>query len=865
MKTKNLLTNSSEKKFYESLKDVFIGIEVEGQSGYINLMRIKSKYFDVVLETLQEEIEDVLKEFPEFREEFFNKLYNFFKRYFSESGSVYYRRTPFNEQIFERVYTDLKDVVLFWKTHMLYYVKTDIQFREMELNIEDSRFHFDVSNLKSKTGWEKKALVYNFKEIGDAGQIVFDVQYSERGSKTKIAEILKQLKNEQVENITEELLKKAFNTFEKQNEIDYFISKNASKFLRDQFDQWFFRYIYGDETDFSEKRIKQLKSLQGSAYKVIDFISQFEDELLKIWYKPKFALSSNYVISLDRIAGKNKGNEILEKIINHLNFEKQRNEWRECKLINEKTTGSHLFTNTLRGKELKSEYQYLPLDTKYFKDLELEILSLFDEGLDKELDGWLIHSENWQALNTLSNKFREKVKLIYIDPPFNTGSNDFTMYINRFLDTAWLTMMENRLRIARNFLDDTGLIYVRIDYHGNHYTRLLMDDVFGIDNFRNEVIIKRTEGKSKGEGLSYSTGTESLFVYSKSDNSRIEIPLKPIDSYTNTQEFLKTLKKVKEDLYNQLEPIIDEIFWLDLGDRPGERSTSSNTMIFGKNFKPPKGRHWVLGPKRIEEEVQKKRIRVVCTNCGFKYLEGPISTCKKCNRDQFKVQRFYNEETVTSNWTDIQSYSQSSFLGNRFPTENAEILLKRVIESSTQKGDLVMDFFLGSGTAVATAHKLGRKWIGIEMGEQFENIILPRMKLIVSGNKSGISKEVNWKGGGFFKYFRLEQFENTLQRVKYEKADPFFLYEKDLYSQYVFLKDLKMLEALEIDYENNKVTVDLARLYSSIDIAETLSNLLGKGISKINDNYVVFEDNEKVNIEDIDYKLIKPLVWWGSE
>ncbi|RLG02507.1 MAG: site-specific DNA-methyltransferase, partial [Thaumarchaeota archaeon] len=98
-------------------------------------------------------------------------------------------------------------------------------------------------------------------------------------------------------------------------------------------------------------------------------------------------------------------------------------------------------------------------------------------NLDEELDGWLIKSENWQALNTILPKFKEKVQLIYIDPPFNTGSNEFTMYISRFLDSAWITIMENRLKLTKEILKDTGSIHVRIDYHGNQYVRFLMDDV----------------------------------------------------------------------------------------------------------------------------------------------------------------------------------------------------------------------------------------------------------------------------------------------------------------------------------------------------------------------------------------------------
>jgi hypothetical protein len=137
------------------------------------------------------------------------------------------------------------------------------------------------------------------------------------------------------------------------------------------------------------------------------------------------------------------------------------------------------------------------------------------------------------------------------------------------------------------------------------------------------------------------------------------------------------------------------------------------------------------------------------------------------------------------------------------------------------------------------------------------------MKKVLFYDKSGISKEVKeYKGGGFFKYYELEQYEEALAKTVYENHDMFLVGNKSVYEQYVFLKDEKMLRAMEIDYENGKVKVDLTKLYSNIDIAETLSNLTGKWIKRIGESEVEFEDGSKVNMKDIDYKLIKPLIWW---
>ncbi|MEM1804652.1 MAG: hypothetical protein QXI77_01485, partial [Nanopusillaceae archaeon] len=281
--------NDLKKRFYDTLKDLFIGAKIEGESGYINLMKIKAKYFDIVFSQLKKEIDEKIKEFPEFEEELYDKLYSFFKRYFSESGSIFFVSTPFSERIYERVYTDKEDVILFWKTHMLYYIKTDRLFKSMKIELNGIKLFFDTSKLEHKKAWEKREIVFELKDVESDGTISFYVFYSERGRKTNIQNIIKELKKRGIK-IEEEILKKAFKIFEKQSEVDYFINKNARQFLKEQFDLWFYQYVYSNDTDFSERRIRQLKILREVAYKIIDFISQFEEELVKIWNKPKFIL-----------------------------------------------------------------------------------------------------------------------------------------------------------------------------------------------------------------------------------------------------------------------------------------------------------------------------------------------------------------------------------------------------------------------------------------------------------------------------------------------------------------------------------------------------------------------------------------------
>ncbi|GBD34323.1 Modification methylase BamHI [bacterium HR35] len=808
-----------KEKFYGILEDMFVGdAEIEGGGGFINLLKIKKNYYQKAFKPkLEEKVNEVLNKYPNFETELFEKFYTFFSRYFSESGSIYFVNTPVYHQIYEKIYTDKEDVILFWKTRDLYYIKTDRIFKTLEIEIDNYKFYFDVSKLEYKKANEKREVIYKLdEEKTTKDKIYFYVYYSEKGKTTKIDEILKALKKKNIK-INEDILEKAFRRFEQQSEVDYFIHKNAKTFLTEQLKLYIYNYLFKETQEWTSERIDQINKFKETAELIIDFVSKFEDELVKIWNKPRFVLNSNYVITLDRIVKQNKqkGIEIIEKIINHKNFNEQVKEWKELGIIDENFNKNEIIKNDLTGENLNPKYQFLPIDTKYFKDLEIEILELFDD-LDNSLDGWLIKSENYQALNTILPKFKEKVQTIYIDPPFNKEQDADYLYNVKYKDSTWITLLENRLTLAKDILKDTGSIFVRCDYNGNMYVRLLMNEIFGEENFRNEIVIAKTKEffKTMTHINKFSEESESLFFFSKTSN------------------LLFNLVYRQKEVPSKYEPFLPV----------GDKTYQDSRIIDGKEYYSPKGRKWGVKQEDIDELV--KSGRLIFEN-GKWYL-------------------ITYEEPLKNVWTDKQGYSRYW----KFPTENSEILLKRVIESTSNEGDLVMDFFLGSGTTTAVAHKLKRKWIGVEMGEHFYSVALPRMKKVLAYDKSGISKEKDVKekynennAGGFFKYYELEQYEEILRKAKYQDInEPKTLFDKDF--NYIFMPDEKMLSALEIDYQNNKVKIDLNKIYPNIDIAETLSNLKGKWIKKIAKDYVEFEDGEKIDLNNLDLRSIKKLIWW---
>ena len=316
-----------ERRFLNALRDLFVGAKVDGESGYINLMRIKASYFTGLVEPeLMEDITAALKSFPEFREEMFDKLHAFFSRYFSRNGSICFAYTPNHFSVYEKVYTDEQDVVLFWKTHMLYYVKTDTLFQDLKVEMDGETFFFDCSKLQHKKANEKRQTVHTLDNVEKDGTIRLAVTCSENGRKTKSEDILKALKKA-AHPVKEATLEKAVRVFERQSDIDYFINKDASSFLREQFDLWMYQYMFRDETHWTEGRIQELQALKDIAFKIIDFIAQFEDELVRVWNKPKFVRGSHYVVTLDRLADKEGGLDVIAALVKHKGMAEQLAEW----------------------------------------------------------------------------------------------------------------------------------------------------------------------------------------------------------------------------------------------------------------------------------------------------------------------------------------------------------------------------------------------------------------------------------------------------------------------------------------------------------------------------------------------------------
>jgi adenine-specific DNA-methyltransferase len=903
------MTAAKERRFFDALRDVFIGVPVEGESGYINLMRIKARYFQRVLEPhLQRAASDEMRalrqsgatdtEVEKVREEIFDKLYTFFRRYFTESGSLGFFFTPYHQSIYERVYTDDRDVMLFWKTSRLYYVKTDRLFRSMEVSIDRFRFFFDVSGLEHKKANEKRELVYTFRERRDDGTLVFSVSYSERGTQTKIDDIRRAVRDalglkKYIDAIpSEEILERAFRIFERQSQVDYFICKDARSFLREQFDLWLWQYLLGrpgeePQTEWTEARLRHLQALKRLAYLAIDLVAAFEDELVRIWNKPKFVLRSGYVITLDRVYDRDP--QLVDRLVAHPGWAEQVREWRDLGIVGEGFSAGALWEHTLEGRRLHLRYRYLPVDTRYFKDLELAILALFDP-LDDALDGWLIHSENYQALKTLLPKFRERVKCIYIDPPYNSESTEID-YLNRYKHSSWMSLMENRISVAKDFLSQTGIICVAID--DNEFIRLIhILSAYFPEDVGTIVVRSNPAGRSTAKGLSLKHeyalfyAKDPLALVGRLPRIGVQITRYREQDERGPFEWVNFRKHggLREESPRMYYPVYinpNERTWrlpdMEWSDSDGiwivNEEPSEGEIVIWPIDERGQARRWKWAPERLLQQSNDVKIDLDRNGQPAIYIKSRMP-----------------EGVTPSTWWEKPEYSATDY-GARdlkdlfgrhgvFTYPKAVGLVEdciRVCLGGNSHG-IVLDFFAGSGTTAHAVINLNRedggrrRYILVEMADYFYTVLLPRIKKVVFSDKWRDGK-AQPEGRGishFVKYYELEQYEDTLRRTRYLENDLFTPPPTEDPCQYLFLRDPKMLEALEVDLESGAVQLDLSRLYPEIDLAETLSNLLGKPIRRIypdpNDptrpGRVEFTDGTAEDLVHPDWRRIKPLIWW---
>ena len=484
-------------------------------------------------------------------------------------------------------------------------------------------------------------------------------------------------------------------------------------------------------------------------------------------------------------------------------------------------------------------------------------------------DNLIIKGNNLIALHSLKKRYIGKVKFIYIDPPYNTGNDSF-MYNDRFSHASWLTFMSNRLIIAKELLTDDGVIAIQTDYHENSYIRVLMDEIFGYENYVSEITVKMsTASGPKMANISSSIPKlkDSILIYKK-DTLKINIqPYKPKDGWD--KEYSKILMNFTEE---------DRV----LLDKELKNGNLENTRAIIQKARLSTISKEYPDKKKDLKWLQNNSWRIVADkqNTGLDRLlsrttpfwKGDVSSIKakqggivlfRTDKDFGKDTRveivFANnnlKEHVGDLWTDISTSGGFSDEGGiKFPTaKKPEKLMRRLIEMFTKKGDLVLDFFSGSATTLAVAMKLDRLFLGIEQMDYIDNISVKRLVNVVNGDKTGISSEVDWQGGGSFVYTELmEKNQGYLNDLQKAQTVP------ELMSVYG-----RMKENADIDFrlDLDKFEKEIEQFTSLDDRRRELVRILDK--NQLYYNYANIDDeNVRDLLSDSDYHFNKS--FYGEE
>ncbi|MGL2391774.1 DNA methyltransferase [Helicobacter pylori] len=441
-----------------------------------------------------------------------------------------------------------------------------------------------------------------------------------------------------------------------------------------------------------------------------------------------------------------------------------------------------------------------------------------ENALKDKNTNYLIKGNNLIAIHSLKKKFAKQVKCIYIDPPYNTGNDSFN-YNDNFNHSSWLVFMKNRLEAAREFLSDDGVIFVQCDDNEQAYLKVLMDEIFGRENFIACFVWEKTSNSLSRIRIK----TEYILCYEKTKFGLIfngdmaeegqdfpilnEVNVKRTLQFPPNSIYFKTFKGViKPTKFNKME-LIDDLRIVN--------KTNSNMVRINAKFK------WTQD--KLDDEIKEGTTFVIKSD------EFSMRYIRKGDRE-VKASNVFNAECGVT--TNIKATSEIKVLfansnTDLFSTPKPEALISRILEIATQENDLVLDFFAGSGTTCAVAHKMKRRYIGIEQMDYIETITKERLKKVIEGEQGGISKKCDFKGGGSFVYAELKEvnLEIKKQILNAKSASECLKIFNDLNERFLKRADCKMDEIDSEEFHNLDLNEQKRICYDLLDSNEDYLNL----------------------------------------
>ena len=811
--------------------------------------------------------------FDSLEQEVYSHLANFFKRYYKDGDFISLRR--YKKDVYAIPYEG-EEVKLHWANHDQYYIKTSEYLKNYGFKLTDGKsvkFELkEVSNEQNNNKSQKgKRLFMLFDELpfevsqeGNTLQINFtyeehDIKVTQKKLNNEIVDVL--IKNIPKEfhtslekrptekNKNRTLLEKHIQDFTARNSFDYFIHKDLGGFLSRELDFYIKNEVLylddintDNEQDFTSQ-LSKVKAIKQVAQKIITFLFQLENFQKKLWLKKKFVVSSNYCISIDKIPEKYYEDIAKSKA--------QLEEWKELFKI-DKIKSDLLkveYSEPLSVEFLKSQ-PFLVLDTKFFSEnFKYNLLAEFD-NLSEITGGLLMNSENFQALNLLSNSYKNKINSIYIDPPYNTNSSEI-VYKNNYKHSSWLSLMDSRLDLAKNLLSEDGIICATIDDLEFIPLWNLMSEKFDIDNHLGNLTI-RINPKGRITGRKLSPVHEYAIFYGKSELSKVKkLPVNPEDKSHNYVKdengnyYVKVnLRKQGVDSEGEKNGVLKDRYYPIYFDPKTKMVSASQKLEIEISPIDSNGekRIWRRGKEVIDEMV----------SCGDIWCEETSNGYQA----YFRFRGGLDGETPKTIWSDSK-YSASEYgtrtldniIGKRelfsypkSPFATADCL--RVM-SDNKNSDLILDFFAGSGTTghsvinVNNSDNSNHKFLLIEMGTYFDLVTKPRIqKLMYSEDwKSGHPMTSNGNSL-IFKYHDLESYEDVLNNLSLRKLkeQESLLKSSDFKDEYMlsYMLDIESRDSLlNIDAFKNpfnyklNITRNNESQETIIDLVETFNYLIG--------------------------------------
>jgi adenine-specific DNA-methyltransferase len=761
--------------------------------------------------------------------EVFSDLYSFFRRYYKDGDFMSMRR--YKEGVYAIPYEG-EEVKLYWANHDQYYIKSGEYFRDYAFKLPDGRrVHFKLAaadeerdNIKAMAGQERRFILSEPDPVCEVdGELVIRFDYRPDAEKRKREELVteaaaKVLGDEAAaawlsglaaaspteKNPRRTLLEKHLNDYSARNTFDYFIHKDLGGFLRRELDFYIKNEVMhlDDIESEGEQRVvlylAKIKAIRRIAHKIIDFLAQLEDFQKKLWLKKKFVVETNYCVTLDRVP-----EELYREIAAN---EAQSEEWVRLFAIDEieGDLTQPAYSQPLAVEFLKANPS-LVLDTAHFdREFKERLLASFDD-LEEQTDGLLVRGENFQALNLLQERYREQVTCIYIDPPYNTGSDGFA-YKDSYQHSSWAAAMYDRATAARLLLHARdGCLFSSIDDGGVALLRQVLARVFGDENFVADVIWQKKYAPAN-DATWLSDDHDFLVLYARQKAAwspgRIRRDTRQDKAYSCPDADPRGAWKAGDYKCNK-----------SADERPNLYYAITNPNS-GKTIWPKRNAVWRYSQEQHERNTTENR--VWWGRAGMN--DVPAYKRFLSEVGDLVPRTIWAHQEVGHNQDGIRQL-RDVLPETTFTAPKPTGLIERV--GRVGRASCVLDFFAGSGTTYHAVINLNRedggrrKSILVEMGDHFETVLIPRIKKATYApewsegkpKRLATSEEVA-RGPHLTKYVRLESYEDALNNLTLGRNED----QNQLLAEHPDLReDFTLRYMLDVESEGSASLLNLAQ------------------------------------------------------